>query len=188
MGKVFEQITPQLQAFIREQHLFFVATAPLSQDGHVNLSPKGLDCFRVLSKTQVAYLDMNGSGNETSAHLLENGRITFMFCALNGAPNIVRLYGVGRTILPTHTEWETFSPHFTLYTGVRQIIVADIHRVSTSCGHGIPLYDYVEDRDLMMKWAEKKGTDGLRVYQQEKNRCSIDNLPTPLAEILETEN
>src|SRR5687767_15228277 len=106
MAKVHPEITPELQQFIEQQHLFFVATAPLSSEGHVNLSPKGHDCLRVLSPMRVAYLDMTGSGNETSAHLLENGRITFLFCAFEGAPKILRLYGKGRTVLPGSAEWD----------------------------------------------------------------------------------
>ena len=107
MAKVFDHITPQLQQFIKQQHLFFVATAPLSETGHINVSPKGLDCFRVLSPNRVAYLDLTGSGNETSAHLQENGRITLMFCAFQGAPSILRLYGVGQTLLPDAPEWDS---------------------------------------------------------------------------------
>src|SRR5436190_21499365 len=117
MAKVHPEITPELQEFIEKQHFFFVASAPLSPEGHVNLSPKGHDCLRVLSPTRVAYLDMTGSGNETSAHLLENGRITLMFCAVEDAPRILRLYGRGKTILPGSAEWDALIPLFTLYPG-----------------------------------------------------------------------
>lgn len=182
MAKVFESIDDRMQAFIAAQHLFFVATAPLNAEGHVNMSPKGLNCFRVLSPHQVAYLDLTGSGNETSAHLYENGRITFMFCAFEGAPNILRLYGTGRTILPTDAEWETLSSLFTLYAGARQIIIADITRVQTSCGFAVPLMDFVSERDTLLKWADTKGDDGLAAYWQEKNVRSIDALPTPIGE------
>jgi hypothetical protein len=181
MGKLFDSITEELQTFIQNQHLFFVATAPLSPDGHVNLSPKGLDSLRILSPNRVAYLDLTGSGNETSAHLLENGRITFMFCSFEKTPQIVRLYGTGRTVLPTSAEWDELSAHFTLYRGARQLIVADISRVSTACGYAVPLMDYVGERDTLLRWAEVKGDDGLVAYRQEKNLCSIDELPTPLA-------
>src|SRR5262245_18924416 len=114
MGKVVEEITPQLREFIEKQHLIFVATAPLSLEGHVNLYPKGLDCLRIFSPLKVGYLDLTGSGNETSAHLLENGRITFMFCAFDGPPNIVRLYGQGRTVIPDTPEWDELIPNFTI--------------------------------------------------------------------------
>ena len=180
MAKVHEMITDQIQEFIAHQHMFFVSSAPLSADGHVNLSPKGLDCFRVLSPQRVAYMDLVSSGNETSAHLLENGRITLMFCAFDGPPNIVRLYGKGYTVLPDHPEWETLSPLFTIYPSTRQLIVADIERVQTSCGFGVPLYDYVGERDHHFKWADTKGADGLVDYRNEKNLISIDGLPTPL--------
>lgn len=180
MAKVHEAITDRLQEFIEKQHLFFVASAPLSADGHVNLSPKGMDCFRVLSPHRVAYADVIGSGNETSAHLLENGRITIMFCAFDGPPNILRLYGRGHTVLPGRPEWEELSEHFTLYPSTRQIIVADITRVQTSCGFGVPHYEYVGERDQHFKWADSRGATGLETYIEEHNRVSIDGLPTAL--------
>jgi hypothetical protein len=181
MAKTFDSITEDLQHFIGSQHVFFVATAPLDGNGHINLSPKGLDCFRILSPNRVAYLDLTGSGNETSAHVLENGRITFMFCAFDGPPNIVRLYGRGRTILPGSTEWDEMSVRFDLYTGTRQIITAEITRVQTSCGFGVPLMEYAGERDQLIRWAETKGEDALETYRAQKNWCSIDSLPTPLA-------
>lgn len=180
MAKVVENITPELQEFIEAQHLFFVASAPLS-GGHVNLSPKGMDCLRVLSPLRVAYLDLTGSGNETSAHLLENGRITLMFCAFEGAPRILRLYGQGQTILPGSAEWKTLAPNFQLYMGTRQIIVIDVERVQTSCGFGVPFFDYVGERETLTKWAESKGEEGMDAYHQEKNMVSIDALPTPMS-------
>ncbi len=180
MALVHDEITDKLQAFIAKQHIFFVSTAPLSGEGYVNLSPKGLDCFRVLSPHRVAYMDLIGSGNETSAHLQENGRITFMFCAFDGPPNILRLYGKGYTVLPGHPEWQELSRHFTIYPSTRQLIVADITRVQTSCGFGVPLYEYRGEREQHFKWADQKGHAGLAAYQQEKNLCSIDGLPTAL--------
>lgn len=181
MGKFHDSIKEAHQDFIKQQHIFFVSTAPLSADGHINLSPKGLDCFRVLSEHQVAYMDLISSGNETSAHTLENGRITIMFCSFNGAPNILRLYGKGFTVLPDTPDWDTYAPHFTIYPSTRQIIVADINLVQTSCGFGVPLYEYVGERDIHFDWAEKKGAQGLEAYQQEKNLVSLDGLPTNLA-------
>jgi hypothetical protein len=180
MAKVFDYITDELQRFIARQQVFFVATAPLSAAGHVNISPKGLDSFRILSPNRVTYLDLTGSGNETSAHLHENGRITFMFCAFQGAPLILRLYGQGQTILPTSPEWEALLSHFSDMPGIRQLVVADIDRVQTSCGSGVPLYDYQAQRQVMLQWAEKKGPDGLQQYHRQKNLISIDGLPTPL--------
>ncbi|MEP7284137.1 MAG: pyridoxamine 5'-phosphate oxidase family protein [Chloroflexota bacterium] len=182
MAKVHDLITDDLQAFIKAQHLFFVGSAPMDATGHVNISPKGQDCFRILSPHQVAYLDLTGSGNETSAHLYENGRITFMFCAFDGPPNILRLYGTGRTVLLDSTEWADLSALFPAIPGARQIIVADISRVQTSCGFAVPLYDYMSERETLIKWAETKGNDGLTAYRQEKNSQSIDALPTPIGE------
>ncbi|BAT54513.1 Pyridoxamine 5'-phosphate oxidase-related, FMN-binding [Nostoc sp. NIES-3756] len=183
MAKVFDHITKELQEFIADQHLFFVASAPLSADGHVNMSPKGLDCFRILSPHQVAYLDLTGSGNETSAHLQENGRITLMFCAFAEPPLILRLYGKGQTILPNSPDWDSLYSLFPQFPGVRQIIIADIERVQTSCGFGVPLYEYQGQRRTLIDWANKKGEQGIKDYQQQKNVVSIDGLSTPLREL-----
>ena len=180
MAKFYGSILDQHKKFIAKQKMFFVASAPLSADGHVNLSPKGSDCFRVLSDNQAAYMDIIGSGNETSAHMIENGRITFMFCAFEGPPNILRLYGHGRTILPADADWENLAQYFHLQLGTRQIIIAEIDKVQTSCGFSVPLYDYHGERDHAEKWALNKGADGLEAYKAEKNRISIDGLPTAL--------
>ncbi|HEX6927527.1 MAG TPA: pyridoxamine 5'-phosphate oxidase family protein [Longimicrobiaceae bacterium] len=180
MGKVFENITPELQAFIEAQPVFFVASAPLSRDGHVNLSPKGLDSLRVLSPVQVAYLDLTGSGNETAAHLTENGRITLMFCAFDGPPRVLRLYGRGRVVLPGDPSWPELAERFPSYPGTRQIIVTDISRVQTSCGFGVPRLSLVEQRDTLIRWAEAKG-EKLTEYRLKNNSRSIDGLPAPLA-------
>lgn len=178
MAKFYDSITEEQKSFIEEQHIFFVSSAPLSGEGHVNLSPKGMDSFRVLSPTCVAYMDLVSSGNETSAHLLENGRITFMFCSFAGYPNILRLYGNGYTVLPDHAEWDTLSPHFKLIPSVRQLIVAEISKVQTSCGFGVPLFEYMGERDQHFKWAEAKGAEGLAAYRQDNNLISLDGLPT----------
>ncbi len=183
MGKEYSQISAEHSEFIEKQKLFFVCTAPLSAEGHINVSPKGFDCFRMLSPSRVGYLDIVGSGNETSAHLQENGRITFMFCAFDGSPKILRLYGRGRTVLPVDMEWAELAQHFTILPATRQIIVADISMVKSSCGFGVPLYDYAGERDHAFKWAEKKGEDGLEEYKKEKNRVSIDGLPAPIANL-----
>ena len=188
MGKFHDSIKPAHQDFIKKQHLFFVATAPLSAAGRINLSPKGLDCFRVIDEHRVAYMDLISSGNETSAHTLENGRITFMFCSFEGAPNILRLYGKGFTVLPGSEHWETYAPHFTIYPSTRQIIVANIDLVQTSCGFGVPLFDYVGERDIHFEWAEKKGKEGLGEYIREKNLNSLDGLPTNLGLQQQTHN
>lgn len=183
MAKFFECITEELEAFISAQHIFFVGSAPLSPTGHVNLSPKGLDCFRILSPQRVAYIDLTGSSNETSAHLEENGRITFMFCAFEDPACILRLYGQGHTILPTSPDWNSLYCLFPEIPGTRQIIVADIQRIQTSCGFGVPLYDYRGQRQTLVNWASKKGEQGVREYQQQKNLVSLDGLSTPLSKL-----
>lgn len=180
MAKFFDFINDKHREFIKHQKIFFTASAPLSAGGHVNLSPKGMDCFRILSANCIAYIDINGSGNETSAHLLQNGRITIMFCAFDGAPSILRLYGRGYTVLPDHNGWAELLPLFNLPLAVRQIIVADIDKVQTSCGYGVPYFDYKGERDQAIKWADKKGEDGIKDYQSEKNRISMDGLPTAM--------
>lgn len=180
MGKLHDSIKSQHKEFIEKQHIFFVATAPLSANGRINLSPKGLDCFRVLSENKVAYMDLISSGNETSAHTLENGRITIMFCSFEVSPKILRLYGKGFTVLPGTAEWEDYAPHFKIFPSTRQIIVATIDLVQTSCGFGVPLFDYAGERDIHFEWAENKGEEGLQEYVQKNNLKSLDGLPTNL--------
>jgi hypothetical protein len=176
MGAALSSITPEIKAFIEAQHVYFVATAPSGDAGHVNLSPKGLDSFRVLSPTRVAYLDMTGSGNETAAHLGQNGRLTVMFCAFAGKPLILRLYGRGRAVLPGDGEWAELVAQFPTFPGVRQCIVLEVTRVSQSCGYAVPRMDFVDERREMCEWAEKKGEDGLKEYRAMKNRVSIDGI------------
>ena len=180
MARTYPTITDELRAFIEAQQLFFVATAPLAADGHVNVSPKGLDCLRVLGPLRVAYLDLTGSGNETSAHLRENGRLTLMFCAFQGPPRILRLYGTGTTVLPGSPTWAELRPLFPDHPGARQLIVADVTRVQTSCGFAVPLYDYTGQRETLLTWAEGRGEEGIAAYWQEKNRQSLDGFPTGL--------
>jgi predicted pyridoxine 5'-phosphate oxidase superfamily flavin-nucleotide-binding protein len=176
MGLVLEAISDELAAFIAAQHVFFVATAP-SDGGHINLSPKGLGTFAVLDPNTVAYLDLTGSGVETIAHLRENGRITIMFCAFDGKPNIVRLYGRGEVLRIGEAEADALLPRFGAYPGARSVIRVRIDRVSTSCGYGVPRLRYEADRDQLLAWAERRGPDGLVAYRQEKNAASIDGLP-----------
>lgn len=182
MARFFPTLLPVHQEFVAKQHLFFVATAPLDPGGHVNLSPKGLDTFRVISDTRVAYLDFIGSGNETSAHTLENGRITLMFCAFEGPPNILRIYGKGRAVLPNSPEWGELTGLFSQYPNIRQVMVIDVQEVATSCGYGVPLYTYVGERRIMKDWADRKGAEGMREYILEKNLKSLDGLVTDWGE------
>lgn len=156
--------------------MFFVASAPLDAAGHVNVSPKGLDTFRILGPTTVAYLDLTGSGVETIAHLRENGRIVLMFCALQGAPKILRLHGRGRVVEPSSEKFGELAALFPTYMSTRSIIVTEISRVSESCGYGVPLMMYEKERSQLHDWARKKGTEGLVAYRREKNRTSVDGL------------
>ena len=178
MAKFYPALDDNLKAFIAQQHVFFVATAP--NDGRISLSPKGLDSLRVLGDKRVAYLDITGSGNETAAHLLADGRMTLMFCSFEGDPLILRLYGRGRSIKPDDAEWAALAPLFPTLPGTRQIILLDIESLQTSCGAGVPLYEYQGEREALLRWLEKKGEPGVRDYQHEKNRVSIDGLPTGL--------
>jgi hypothetical protein len=176
VGKAYEALDDALIEWIGQQHVFFVASAP-NDGGHVNLSPKGHDSLRVLGPTEVAYLDLTGSGAETVAHLRENGRITIMFCAFSGPPQIVRLFGQG-TAHPVGSErFASLAPHFELLPGARSIITVAIDRVQTSCGYSIPFMDYREERPTLQQWATRKGDDGLVAYWAEKNARSIDGLP-----------
>ncbi|MBK6330009.1 MAG: pyridoxamine 5'-phosphate oxidase family protein [Bacteroidetes bacterium] len=180
MGKLSTEITTAHKKFIKQQKMFFVATAPLSLDGHINLSPKGLEHLKVLDDNHVAYLDFVGSGNETSAHLRENQRITFMFCSFDKVPNILRLYGKGKVILPHSDEWAHYSTHFPNVPGTRQLIVAHIHHVQNSCGYGVPIYEFKGDRSILFDWINTKGAEGIDKYQQDNNLLSLDALPTHL--------
>ena len=177
MGKVYEHITPELAAWIAQQRMFFVATAPLSDEGLVNCSPKGGDSFRVLSEHQVAYQDFTGSGIETIAHLRENGRIVVMFCAFEGAPKIVRLHGTGEAVGLEHPEFATLAALFPPTPGTRAFIRITLTRISDSCGFAVPVYDFREPREVLTKWAGNKGEEGLRAYREQANALSLDGLP-----------
>jgi hypothetical protein len=177
MGKAYEGIGETLLEWIGRQRMFFVASAPLAGDGLINLSPKGMDSFKILGPREVAYLDLTGSGVETIAHMRENGRIVFMFCAFDGPPKIVRLHGVGEVLLPGSPGHELLRPMFPAYPGARAIIRARLTRVSDSCGYAVPRYNYVADRDTLLRWSEAKGQDALEQYRAEKNTVSLDRLP-----------
>ena len=187
MAQQFAKIEPAQRDFILRQHMFFVATA--ASGGRVNLSPKGLDALRVLGPNCVAYLDLTGSGNETAAHLRADGRLTLMMCAFEGPPRILRLYGQGRVARRGAAEYarllaEAFEGEEPL--GARQIVVLDVDLVQTSCGFGVPLYDYRGERPALARWAEAKGADGLEAYRREHNAHSIDGLPTGPIEDMDT--
>ncbi len=177
MGKVYETIDERLADFIRRQPVFFVGTAPVGSDGHVNVSPKGLDTFAVLGPTTVAYLDLTGSGIETVAHLRENGRVTVMFCAFEGPPKIIRLYGRGEVLEPDHPDFDALRGRFAAFDGVRSIVRVRVDRIADSCGFAVPLMRYERDRDQLARWTAAKGADALVAYRAETNAASIDGLP-----------
>jgi hypothetical protein len=179
MSQVHEAIDGRLREFVEAQHVFFVATAPLS-GGRVNLSPKGVaGTFVVVDEHTVAYLDITASGAETIAHLREpgNGRITLMFCSFDRSPNVVRLQGTGRVVSVYADEYAGWAARFAETRGARAVIVVDVERVSDSCGYGLPLMDHTGERELLTDHMERKGTEGLLEYRRLKNRTSIDGLP-----------
>jgi hypothetical protein len=177
MSKQHPNIDSDLSSWISQQHMFFVSTAPLSPDGHVNCSPKGGDAFRVLGPLEVAYQDYTGSGAETIAHLRENGRVVVMFCAFDGPPKIVRLHGKGTVVTETDPRFEKLAGHFPANVGTRSIIHISVSRVMDSCGYSVPCYDFREHRDTLDRWACGKGAKGLAEYRSTKNEKSIDGLP-----------
>jgi Pyridoxamine 5'-phosphate oxidase len=180
MAKFYTELDDQLCEFIDRQQIFFTASAPTK--GRINLSPKGMDTFRCLNHQQVAYLDLTGSGNETAAHLHQNGRITVMFCSFDQNPLILRLYGHGEVIRPDSSKWQEIwdSGKFVDYPGQRQIIVVNIESVQTSCGFGVPMFEQQQERSTLADWATQKGVEGVREYQIQKNQVSIDGLHTHL--------
>jgi len=176
MAKLYTTLTTRLQSFIEKQKIFFVATAP--EEGRINLSPKGMDSLRVLDNNRIAWLNVTGSGNETAAHILENPRITIMFCAFEGAPNILRLYGKAKAIYPGDSSWGTLESLFPKLPGTRQIFDITIESAQTSCGMSIPFYEYTGEREQLIDWANEKGEDGIKTYWKERNMVSIDGKPT----------
>jgi hypothetical protein len=178
VAKFYPELTSTLQAFIAQQQIFFTASAPTQ--GRINLSPKGMHTFRCISLQEVAYLDLTGSGNETSAHITENGRLTIMFCSFAGEPLILRLYGQGEVVRPRDRTWSHWLSLFDELPGTRQIVVLHIESVQTSCGFGVPLYEYQGDRDRLIHWATQRGATGLQTYQHQNNQVSIDGYPTDL--------
>ncbi len=178
MAKFYSVLNDELRDFIARQHLYFTATA--TGEGRINLSPKGMDSLRCLDDKTVAYLDVTGSGNETAAHLRADGRLTLMFCSFDNQPLILRLYGQGRVVRPRDDEWPAWSRHFPALAGARQIMVMTLESAQTSCGYGVPLYAYAGERATLLRWAEKKGPQGITDYWREKNQTSIDGLPTRL--------
>ncbi len=186
MAQFFDHIPPAIQDFIKRQHVFFTASA--TEGSRINLSPKGSDCLRVISDKEVVYLDQTGSGNETAAHVRTDGRLTIMFCAFEGPPMILRLYGTGR-VLPRGSQ--AYAAHLnTVFAGqeppgARQIIALDVQSVQTSCGFAVPVMNFDHDRHTLEEWATRKGPDGIDAYWRERNVATIDGIPTGMAEALQ---
>jgi predicted pyridoxine 5'-phosphate oxidase superfamily flavin-nucleotide-binding protein len=183
MGKQFPSMTPAHRDFIARQRIFFTASATATS--RVNISPRPTDVLRLLDERTALYLDLTGSGSETAAHLRVDGRITLMFCALDEPPSILRLYGRGTSIPRNSSDYtallaSAFGNQEPL--GARQIVRIDIDLVQTSCGYGVPLFEYVGERETLHRWAERKGDAGLEEYRRQKNARSLDGLPTGLAE------
>jgi hypothetical protein len=178
VGRIYELIDDRLANWLRQQPVFFVATAPLAADGHVNASPKGgAGTLAILDPHRVAYLDLTGSGAETIAHLRENGRITIMCCAFDGPPRIVRLYGSGRVHTPEAPEYRDLVTVFPSTRGVRSVITVAVERIADSCGYAVPRMDFVSHRDNLDHWTAQKTSEEIAVYRAEKNATSIDGLP-----------
>jgi hypothetical protein len=177
MGAVHENINPQIAEWISRQPIFFVASAPLSATGHVNLSPKGGDSFRVMGPLEVAYQDFTGSGAETAAHIRENGRIVIMFCAFSGPPKIVRLHGSGLLVTAKHARFTEFAALFPPHPGTRAFVHIAVSRVSDSCGYSVPFMEHKGPRDALDRWTLNKGPGQLEEYRATKNQHSIDGLP-----------
>lgn len=180
MGKRYDALSDKHIDFIGRQKIFFVGTA--TADSRVNISPKGMDSLRVLGPNRVAWLNVTGSGNETAAHVALNPRMTIMFCAFEGDPMILRLYGKARAIHHNDSEWPELIAHFPALPGARQIFDLDIELVQTSCGFAVPFLDYNSEREQLNDWAKKKGEQGVRQYWAERNATSLDGLPTHIVE------
>ncbi len=172
MGKRFKSISDELMKFISNQKMYFVGTA--GDSGKVNISPKGMDSLKVLNENRVIWLNVTGSSNETSAHVQENPRMTLMFCSLEGNPMILRLYGNATVVHKNDSEWEKLRKLLPELPGARQIFDLDVELVQTSCGMSVPLYDYIEDRELLKEWAVKKGAQGIQEYWERNNQVSLD--------------
>jgi hypothetical protein len=176
MAEQFEKLNDKLSDFIRQQSIFFVGTA--GAQGFVNVSPKGMDSLRIIDDKTVAWLNLTGSGNESAAHVLENGRMTIMFCSFDKQPLILRLYGKAKTVHPRDDAWDAVSGMFPQYMGARQVFVVTLDMVQTSCGYAVPHYQLKSERQTLTKWADNHGPEGVENYWREKNQKSLDDKDT----------
>ena len=180
MGDLHKELTDRLIDFINKQKLFFIATAP--EEGRISLSPKGVDTLRVIDDKTIAYLDLTGSGAETAAHLHQNGRVTVMCSSFEGPPMVLRIYGKGRAVRKRDADWDDHYKHFDPLPGARHVIIIEIDSVQTSCGYGVPLFEYKGERPELLKWLEKKGDEGAKEYWKERTGTTIDGIPTKILE------
>ena len=180
MGQQYDALNDKLTSFIESQKIFFVGTA--APQGKVNVSPKGMNSLRVLSTNRVLWLNVTGSGNETAAHLLSSPRMTLMFCAFEGTPMILRLYGTARSVHRGDADWDELFAHFDALPGARQVFDMRVEMVQTSCGMAVPFFDYSEEREQLQDWAIKKGEAGIAQYWEDKNQLSLDGEPTLIVE------
>lgn len=176
MGKQLDSLTPKLKDFIAAQHIFFVGTA--MQEGRVNISPKGMDTFKVINANKAIWLNLTGSGNETSTHIQESDRMTVMFCSFKGKPLILRLYGKAKVFHSKDQEFKDYLKQFNETIGARQVFELEIDLVQTSCGFAIPYMDFVEERSQLKNWSLKKGEENIKAYWKEKNSISLDGHKT----------
>lgn len=177
---MLDQLNDSLKSFIKDQHVFFVATA--AEDGRINVSPKRGDYFRIIDDTKVVWLNLTGSGNESAAHILKHNRMTIMFCAFDGNPLILRLYGTATAHHERDAAYQEYISLFGPHEGARQIFEMQLDSVQTSCGFAVPLMSYDKDRDILDKWSADKGRDGIHAYWKEKNLKSIDGFKTRIFE------
>ena len=182
MAKQFTALEPEHKEFIESQQIYFVGSA--GAEGFVNVSPKGMDSLRILGPQQLIWLNLTGSGNETAAHVLENGRMTVMFCSFDKQPLILRVYGKAEVIYPNHEKWDELNKHFPDYTGARQIFDLTIELVQTSCGFAVPFYEFKGERDTLKKWADNRGKEGVKNYWAENNTLSMDGKTTGIEDNL----
>ncbi|MCR9288816.1 MAG: pyridoxamine 5'-phosphate oxidase family protein [Bacteroidetes bacterium] len=180
MAKKFDSIPSAIQTFISNQKIFFVATA--RSEGTINLSPKGMDSFRIIDSNRIVWLNLTGSGNETAAHLLENDRMTIMFCSFEGKPMILRLYGHAKAYHDGEVEFQKYIEVFPPIKGARQIIEMQVDLVQTSCGYAVPFMDFKEERTQLKSWAEKQGEDRIKNYWKERNSVSLDGYETGIVD------